>query len=62
MSGESPAERGRRLVEAASRRVSALTPEQLERRRRLAEHQRLIQGGIVRGPNAPKDGTFGKTA
>jgi len=37
------------------------TPEQLERRRVVEErNKRMQERGVVRGPNAHPDGTFGK--
>lgn len=36
-----------------------LTVEQRERRVVVEARQRLLQAGVRRGPNAPKDGTFG---
>lgn len=37
----------------------ALSSEQLERRRVVAERQAVLQAGVRRGPEAPADGTFG---
>lgn len=36
-----------------------LTPEQRSRRARVERHTETIAAGVKRGPNAPKDGTFG---
>lgn len=48
------------LRRAAARRRERGTPEQTERRRQVDERNRALQSGpIVRGPSAPKDGTFG---
>ncbi len=48
------------LRRAADLRRKALTPEQEERRKAVdARNAQLQSGPIKRGPNAPKDGTFG---
>jgi hypothetical protein len=48
------------LSEAAKRRMAHATPAQLQRRRRVTARNRQIAEGVKRGPNAHKDGTFGK--
>lgn len=51
------------LNKAAEMRLAGATPEQKERRRIVdARAAKLQSGPIKRGPNAHKDGTFGKTA
>lgn len=47
------------LARRAEELKRGLTPEQLEARARVERHQAILQGGVRRGPNAPKDGTFG---
>lgn len=50
-------DRAARLVEA---REEGLTAEQLARRAEVARRTEVIGRGVHRGPNAHKDGTFGK--
>lgn len=50
----------RLMNEAAKKRLAGATPEQKEARRlNDLRAERLQSGPIKRGPNAPKDGTFG---
>lgn len=51
------------LRSAEAKRLARLTDEQRARRREVDERtKRLQEIGVRRGPNAPKDGTFGGKA
>lgn len=50
------------LSKAAQMRLAHATPEQLARRREVARRTAIVSSGVRRGPNAPKDGTFGGVA
>jgi hypothetical protein len=47
------------LKRAAEVRLARCTPAQRERRELVTRRNEAIARGVVRGPNAPKDGTFG---
>lgn len=55
MSVESPAEAGRKLVDAAVTRAKALTPAQLARREEVARRTAIISAGV----RPPASGVFG---
>lgn len=51
------------LKGAAAKRIAGATERHRERRRVVdARNEKLQRDGIKRGPNAPKDKTFGKAA
>lgn len=50
------------LKRAAEVRLTRCTPAQRKRRELVTARNEAIARGVVRGPNAPKDGTFGGVA